>query len=386
MRSPWPRHASGGRVWTGWVPHWQLSLTRASAPFTRLSPLLAERRKLALKRISSIAVRVAFGVGLVIGPLAASAQSRDVLKFVSPQAAFDQGVNAYRGGMFTIAEHALKYAAERGSLLAQYHLARLYADPAGPFTNHARAYELYAQIVEEHASRIDVDDDPRARYVGKSLTALAQYVLRGLPEIGLKPNQERAAGYFQEAATFFGDKDAQFELAKLYITGEGVEVNFRQATSRLSTLAQTGHASAQAFLADLYWRSKAGLQHDEKRALALITLAMENAPAHERIWIEDIYQSIFCGMSAGVRKQSEGMIASFRHRYSPRPGAEPQETIGLAPQAQRTCSDGTPLPAMPRESRAEEAPVAKNSLAAPRPDVLQGGMMGVGSMGERSGR
>ena len=363
-----------------------LSLTRASAPQSWWSPLLAERRTLALTRISGVAARLVLGVGLIIGPVAASAQSRDSLKFVSPQVAFEQGYNAYRGGMFTIAEHALKYAADRGSLLAQYHLARLYADPAGPFTSHVKAYELYARIVEQHAALIDVDDDPRARYVGKSLTALAQYVLRGLPEIALKPNPERAAGYLQEAATFFRDKDAQFELAKLYITGEGVEVNHRQATSRLSTLAQVGHAGAQAFLADLYWRSKAGLPHDEKRALALITVATENAPAHERIWIEDIYQSIFCGMSAGVRKQSEGHIASFRHRYSPRPGAEPQDTIGLAPQAQRTCSDGTPLPALPRESRAEDTPVAKSTLAAPRSGVLQGGVMGVGTFGERGGR
>ncbi len=340
-----------------------------------------------MTRTSSIAVRLAFGLGLALAPFAASAQSRDALKFVSPQVAFDQGVNAYRSGMFTIAEHALKYAAERGSLMAQYHLARLYADPAAPFTNHARAYELYARIVNEHASRIDVDDDPRARYVGKSLTALAQYVLRGLPEFGVKSNPERAAGYFQEAATFFGDQDAQFELAKLYITGEGVEINFRQATSRLSTLSQAGHAGAQAFLADLYWRSKAGLPHDPKRALALITVATENAPAHERIWIEDIYQSIFCGMSAGVRQQSEGHIASFRHRYSPRPGAEPQDTVGLAPQAQRTCADGTPLPILPREGRAADSPpAARNSFAAPNPGVMQGGVMGVGSSADRRGR
>ncbi|MGE0700940.1 MAG: tetratricopeptide repeat protein, partial [Hyphomicrobiaceae bacterium] len=277
------------------------------------------------------------------------------------------------------AEQALTYAAERGNLLGRYNLARLYADPSAPFTDHPKAYELYRGIVEEHAARIDVDDDPRARYVGKSLTALAGYVLRGIPAIGLNPNPERAAGYLQEAATFFRDQDAQFELAKLYITGEGVEVNHRQATSRLSTLAQSGHAGAQAFLADLYWRSKGGLPRDEGRALALITLAVENAPSHERIWIEDIYHSIFCGMSAGVRREAEGLIASFRHRYAPRPGTEPQEMVGLTSRPVRTCADGTPLPALPRESRAETAPVARNSLAGPAGDIRQGGVLGVGS-------
>lgn len=339
-------------------------------------------RKAARSVVGLVSV-VALGLALMLGPQGAFAQGRDSLKFISPQAALDQGLGAYRGGMFGLAQQALGYAAERGSLLGQYYLARLYADPAGPFTTHAKAYELYRGIVEEHAARIDVDDDPRARYVGKSLTALAGYVLRGLPEIGLKPNPERAAGYLQEAATFFRDQDAQFELAKLFLTGEGVEVNHKQATSRLSTLAQAGHAGAQAFLADLYWRAKGGLSRDEGRALALITLAVENAPAHERIWIEDIYQSIFCGMAPGVRQQSEGLVASFRHRYAPRPGAEPQDSIGLAPRPVRTCSDGTPLPANPRESRADE-PVAKsNTFAAPRPGVLQGGVMGIGSFDKR---
>lgn len=314
------------------------------------------------------------------------ALARDTLKFVSPEAAVEQGISAYRSGVYTLAEQALEYGAARGSLLGQYFLARLYADPAAPLTNHPKAYKLYADIVRQYATVIDVDDDPLARYVGKSLTALAQYTLRGLPEIALKSNAERAANLFQEAATFFRDQDAQFELAKLYLTGEGVEVNHRQATSRLSILAQSGHASAQAFLADLYWRAKGGLPHDEGRALALITLAVENAPEHERIWIEDIYQSIFCGMSAGVRRQSEALVASFRHRYSPRPGTEPQDSIGLAPRAVRTCSDGTPLPTSPHDGRMGETPIARKSLAGPRPEALQSGVIGIGAYDRRNSR
>lgn len=349
-------------------------------------PSLAERRKLSAMHINRVAARLAVGLGVLIGAASMPALARDPLRFVSPEAAVEQGINAYRSGVYTLAEQALRYGAERGSLLGQYFLARLYADPAGPLTDHPKAYRLYAAIVQQHSTIIDVDDDPMARYVGKSLTALAQYTLRGLPAIALKPNPERAADLFQQAATFFRDQDAQFELAKLYLTGEGVEINHRQATSRLSTLAQVGHASAQAFLADLYWRAKGGLPHDEGRALALITLAVENAPSHERIWIEDIYQSIFCGMSAGVRRQSEALVASFRHRYAPRPGTEPQDTIGLTPRAVRTCSDGTPLPTLPEERRAGEAPLPRKTFAGPRPEALQGGVIGIGAYGQGNTR
>ena len=52
------------------------------------------------------------------------------------------------------------------------------------------------------------------------------------------------------------------------------------------------------------------MKKDERRALALITMAVENAPPHERIWIEDIYQNIFCGTSQGTRKQADGIVAS----------------------------------------------------------------------------
>ena len=34
-------------------------------------------------------------------------------------------------------------------------------------------------------------------------------------------------------------------------------------------------------------------------ALALIRVAVANAPERDRIWIEDIYQNIFCGASSG---------------------------------------------------------------------------------------
>ena len=308
-------------------------------------------------------------------------QGRSVT-FHSPEVALEQGLGAHRSGFHKMAEPGLTFAAESGSLLGRYYLARLYADASGPLTDHAKAYKLYNGIYEEHATTIDVEDHPHARYVGKSLTALAVYMLRGLPVIGLKPNAVRAAELLQEAATFFRDPDAQFELAKLYLTGDGVEVNHRKATSWLSTLTEGGHPGAQAFLADLYWRGKV-LPRDENRALALITLAVENAPEHERIWIEDTYQSIYCGMAAGVRSQSDGLIASFRQRFSPRPGTEPQEALGLGPRPVRACADGTPLPATRSDNRADDASkLARTPASTPgMPRALQGGMLGISGGG-----
>ena len=226
--------------------------------------------------------------------------------------------------------------------LAPYYLARIYSDNNGARTDHAKAYELYLKIAEEHTD-VDPDDDQRAPYVAKAMTRIAGYLLNGLPEVNLKPNSKIAMEYLREAAQFFRDEDAQFELAKLYLHGDGIESDVPYAKHWLSVLSQKGHAGAQAFLADLLWRGKY-MTADPVRALALISVAVANAPAYERVWIEDIYQNIYCGAAQGIRKQATGIVADWRTRYGRKP--DTQDDTGLGPlnvQAPRTCGNGEPV-------------------------------------------
>lgn len=310
---------------------------------------------------------MALVAGLAVVPATVRAQSSD-MRFVSPEAALEQGIGAYRGGFYQHALPALRYAADRGLLLAQYHLARLYADNAGATTDHAKAYDLFNMIVEKNARVVDVYDDDLAPYVGKSLTALARYVLRGLPEHGLQPDPVRAAEYLQQADTFFRDPDARFELAKMYLTGEGVPQNHRQALTRLKGLKDDGHVAATAFVADLLWRGKV-LQKDEVEALRLIRWAVEHAPAHERIWIEDIYQTIYCGAGSGVRQQAEGRnIAGFSRAFTPRPPTEAEERLGVGIAPTRVCDNGETLPLLPiREGRASHQETGVRNAGAVLP-------------------
>ena len=262
----------------------------------------------------------------------------------SPQDALDQGIGAFNGGYYEIAIPALEYAAEAKLFLAPYYLARIYSDNNGSHTDHAKAYELYMKIAEEHTD-VDPDDDQRAPYVAKAMTQIAGYLQSGLPEAGVKPNARIAAEYLREAAQFFRDEDAQFELAKLYLRGDGIESDVPYAKHWLSVLSQKGHPGAQAFLADLLWRGKY-MQADPVRALALISVAVANAPPYERVWIEDIYQNIYCGAAQGIRKQATGLVADWRTRYGRKPD-EVRDRTGLAAlstQAVRTCQDGEPVP------------------------------------------
>lgn len=310
--------------------------------------------------------------------------AKEAVQYKSPAAALQAGLTAYKRGDYASALPALEFAAAGNVLLAQYALAQLYSDNAGPETDHAKAYMLYQSIADEYADA-DPDDDKRAPLIAKSLTALAGYLRVGIPEIGLNADYRRAADYLHHAALFFGDEDAQFELVKMKLKGEGIPEDIANAKHWLAVLTQRGHAGAQAFLADLYWRGKF-MQQDKIRAFALIAVAVEHAPPRERIWIEDVYQNIFCGAGEGIRKQATGMVAEWRTRYGRK--AEDSAPAGLDPLyplAVRTCQNGdkvTPLNVKSLDAGQQPStqPAYTTAGALPgSPPATTGGLRDIGS-------
>ena len=264
------------------------------------------------------------------------------LRFKSPRIALEQGMAAFRTGNFELAIPALQSARQHQVFPARYYLARIYADNNGAHTDHGKAFKLLRQFVDDHAD-IDPADYRRAPRVAAALTRLARYVRDGLPSIGLRSDVSRAVEYFHHSATFFNDEDAQFELAKLRLTGEGLRKSVPIALHWLANLSRKGHPGAQAFLADLYWRGKYTRQNSI-RALALITVAIENAPLEDRVWIEDIHQNIFCGATKRTRRTVTGMVASWRNKYGraqPRYREDSLNSLYASPV--RTCSDGEPV-------------------------------------------
>jgi uncharacterized protein len=329
--------------------------------------------------------------------LGGSAYAAGKAKFASPEAAVNHGLGALQSGETHLAIQAFEDAAtvDGENVPALYYLARIYADNAQSFTDHGKAYGLYMRIANAHAN-IDPDDDDRAPFVAKAMTQLALYMRNGLPNHGVKADVTQAASVLRHAATFFNDEDAQFEYAKLQLRGEGVPEDKSQGLYWLSQLGEKGHTGAQAFLADLYWRGL-HVPKDPTRALLLITLATENAPASDRVWLEDAYQNMFCGAGLGVRKQASGAVADWRQKYSRPVQIERQDRSGLTaiqPQVVRTCSNGETVGTPKRASNA--APVANETTAslptgpssnvrgsnsAAQPPMMQGNTMGFGLRG-----
>lgn len=266
------------------------------------------------------------------------------MTFVSPEAALEQGINAYRGGYVEFAIPALRFAAGNGEFLAQYLLAAILSDNSGAYTDHGEAFRLLRQIVINNAN-VDPDDDPRAPYVSKALLSFGEYLNRGVPELKMAANPAMALRYIEHAAKFFGNRDAQFVLAKMLISGEAGRKDPALALHFLSTLVQGGHPGAQAFLADQYWRGS-NVAKNETRALALAELAVKGAAPTDYLWIDEIYQNIYCGMNEPRRSEARPLVQRWGQFFglgrSGRKAGQDQAEIGFVPT--RTCEDGKPVP------------------------------------------
>jgi uncharacterized protein len=339
--------------------------------------MLAGERKLFAMRIFSRALAAA----LIAIAIAGGASARDEVRYKSAKAAFEQGLGAYKSGYYEIAIPALEQAATKGDetsrFFSEFYLARIYADNTSALTDHAKAYLLFQKLADENADA-DPDDSVRAPFVAKALTALAGYLRGGVAEIGVRPDPKGATDYLRHAATFFGDKDAQFELAKMYLAGGGSEEDIKRGMHYLSVLTEESYPAAQALLADLLWRGRY-VKKDERRALALVKMAVENAPEHERVWIDDIYQNIFCGSSQGARKQADGIVAVWRKMFA-RPVA-PSSRMGLGAQEEqlhRTCGGTGEVVEIQRSGSASGKEPIASAPAASRAEPMQGNTLGLG--------
>lgn len=290
-------------------------------------------------------------IALLCSVALSSAANSGPLSFRSPNDAMKQGIAAFNGGYYEIALPALEALVVSKPDVARFYMARIYADNEGSFTDHVKAYALYKQVAD-NLQDIDPDDDELAPIAARALTAVSTYLRAGLPEANVKPNAAAADQALQRAALTFNNEDAQFELAKVFLRGEGPDValgaggddpasKIENGRHWLSRLSRAGHSGAQAFLADLMWRGKF-VEKDQSNALNLIDVAVANAPAHERVWIEDIYQNIYCNAGEGVRTQATGRVAEWHERYGRRveDRADKNGLDSLEASPVRTCSDG----------------------------------------------
>jgi exopolysaccharide production negative regulator len=208
---------------------------------------------------------------------------------LTPVEAFRFGTQALRAGEKDKAVTSLQYAAEQGHALAQWKLGRMYAEGDGVERSDLRAFEYFRRIADAYAD--DSPGTPQARFVANAFVALGHYYLDGIPDSSVKADPGRAHEMFSYAASYFGDPDAQYYLARLYLDGKGAPRDARQAARWLSLAANKGQHQAQALLGRMLFKGET-VQRQTARGLMWLTLARDSATVDER-WIAELYDAAF---------------------------------------------------------------------------------------------
>nr|WP_246736129.1 tetratricopeptide repeat protein [Enterovirga sp. DB1703] len=212
------------------------------------------------------------------GPRAAAPQDG----YASAKDALRSGVRNYNAGDKIAAVKALEYAADQGYALASWKLGRMYAEGDGVPRDDLKAFEYFSRIADENAD--EAPDSPRAGVVASAFVALGTYFLEGIKNSSVVVNPEKAAELYFYAASYFGDPNAQYSLAQLYLNGSGVDRDERQAARWFNLAAEKGHAGAQALLGRMLVNGQ-GVPRERARGLMWLMLAKEAADPKRDAWI-----------------------------------------------------------------------------------------------------
>jgi uncharacterized protein len=199
---------------------------------------------------------------------------------------------------------SLQYAAEGGHPVAQWKLGRMYADGDGVTQDDLRAFEYFSRIANAHAE--DSPSAPHATIVANAFVALGRYYLSGIPNSKIKSDPERAREMFSYAASYFGNADAQYDLARLYLKGAGSRDDFRYGARWLGLAAQKGQHQAQAMLGQMLFNGDQ-LPRQAARGLMWLTLARDSA-APDETWIKDSYNKAIARASDDDRATALQML------------------------------------------------------------------------------
>jgi TPR repeat protein len=231
---------------------------------------------------------------------AAQALNAQALKKAVPAAATTQANAAAAPSL-----NSLQYAAEGGHPVAQWKLGRMYADGDGVTQDDVRAFEYFSRIANAHAE--DSPSAPQAAIVANAFVALGRYYLNGIPNSKIKADTDRAREMFSYAASYFGNADAQYDLARLYLkTPDASRDDFRYGARWLGLAAQKGQHQAQAMLGQMLFNGDR-LPRQAARGLMWLTLARDNA-APDEAWIKESYNRAIAKASDDDRAMALQML------------------------------------------------------------------------------
>jgi len=221
----------------------------------------------------------------------------------NPWAVFQFGFSAYKNGHKDQAVEAYRYAAENGQIGATWKLARMYAEGDGVTQDDYEAFKFFSEIADQ-----DVEPgSPEESYVSDALVALGNYMMTGIPGTPVTADEVQAQEYYMRAAANYRNPNAQFEMGRMFLKGEGgVKASVKQAARWFQLAAEKGHAGAQATLGNLLFQSGKVV-----RGLAMMTAALERAAPADRSWIRSMQEEAFAVAPEADRRTAISLADDF---------------------------------------------------------------------------
>jgi uncharacterized protein len=226
--------------------------------------------------------------------------------FASPEQALRAGIDDLKAGDAAASVAALSYAAEGGQPIARWKLGEMYADGTGVARDDVKAYHYFNQLVEDYDE--DAPDQRNRAAISNAFVAVGVYSLTGIPNSQVHPDAERARELFQYAATTFGDPDAQYNLAHMYIVGAGgLAKDNITAVRWLVLAAEKGHRPSQALLGHMLFTGD-GVSTQRGRGLMWLQIAKNGADGPKDEWIREVYQHDFVAANDEDRHVAAAML------------------------------------------------------------------------------
>lgn len=236
--------------------------------------------------------------------------------FTSAEQALRAGIDDLKAGDAASSVAALTYAAEGGQPIARWKLGEMYADGVGVARDDLKAYHYFDQLVEDYDE--DAPDQRNRGAISNAFVAVGVYSLTGIPTSEVHADPERAHELFQYAATTFGDADAQYNLAHMYIVGAGgLTKDNITAVRWLGLAAEKGHRPSQALLGHMLFTGE-GVPTQRGRGLMWLTIARNAAEGPKDEWIRQLYQRDYAAASDEDRQVAAAMLDA-RSKGPPQP-------------------------------------------------------------------
>tara|TARA_R110002020_G_scaffold135323_6_gene302227 strand:- start:5094 stop:5870 length:777 start_codon:yes stop_codon:yes gene_type:complete len=241
---------------------------------------------------------------IMTGSAAAFDINSGVTRESGPFDLFKFGFKAYKNGQKEEAVEAYRYAAEKGHTGSRWALANMYAYGDGVAKDDFEAFKIYNEIA---AAGIEPGSEDTGFFVN-ALLSLAGYYRDGISGSPVKRDLSQARQLYFQAASAFGVSEAQFQLAKMILAGEGGAQNVHQAKKWLNQARKGGHAGAMAVFGDVLFQ-----EGQTVRGLAFLTAALDRCGPKDCGWMQQLQEQAFSVANEEERRVAVALSQEFSH-------------------------------------------------------------------------